>query len=473
MAIRNQQALHNLISDTLDSNSYGVTFDTELYNAGTNKYYTRDEDGQKHRFVPVMITDVVGEYLNVPNANSTNNQVGISFDIFVDKIGELSDNDVTEFANVGYNATLNAIEEFKASLLAKYFPLGTPYLYMGGEDSHFDVNFNGTYNPKVFYLNFIPYNTDSENIMSLSGLYGDVDKNATHIRFEYSSGNYIQVPYSVNEELNIVIYHNGTDWIMDKNDGSPASVTTAYSTLVTGNIDVGLTTGFEGLVKRVSADSTQITSFDFTDIDTELAGFIIDFKEWDSKTTPNNSGSLVLIDTSIINNSILWSEDGNAIFGFGTLNPVNNIRVIDGSYYYQAFELEATVFISNDVLFGNNFEYYLDGEEVFPIDRQHTLGTELGSAQYINGNYNTHIIEESSREHTLSFYYIPSKKLNSLLKHIVSGSVAQNNTYELIVQYPFFKVTYDVVLESGGTQPNINTLSTFTVALKRKDESLT
>ena len=135
MATRNQEALYELINKELNENSYEVNFNVDLYNSGTNKYYTIDENGQKHRFVPTMITDVVGEYLNVPNANSTSNEVGISFDILVDKQGELSDKDITELENVGYNNTLNAIEEFKNSFLAKYFPLGTPYLYMGGEDS--------------------------------------------------------------------------------------------------------------------------------------------------------------------------------------------------------------------------------------------------------------------------------------------------------------------------------------------------
>lgn len=476
MATRNQEALYELINKELNENSYEVNFNVDLYNSGTNKYYTIDENGQKHRFVPTMITDVVGEYLNVPNANSTSNEVGISFDILVDKQGELSDKDITELENVGYNNTLNAIEEFKNSFLAKYFPLGTPYLYMGGEDSTMNIQTNSTASPRVFYLEFTPKNTDTETIFKFDTRY--LQKTSTNLEFYIGISAFnVSIPYTVNEAVKIVIYHNGTEWIIEDNNGNTDNYTTPFSVQTATRLDVGAgvgatDTGLEAIIRRISHDSSTITSFDFDNVDIELLDFEVDIKEWNSKTEPTNSGSLTLDTSSIINNSILWSDDGNAIFGFSTLNPVSNIRLVDGLYYYQEFELEATIFISNDVLFGNNFEYYLDGEQVYPIDRQHSLATENNNVQYYNTNYNVGVVEESVREHTLSFYYIPNKKLTSILKHVVTGDTPQNTTYELVVQYPFFKVTYDVTLESGGTEPNINTLSTFTVVLKRKDSNL-
>jgi len=472
MAIRNQQALYELIDDKLNENSYDVDFRVDLYNAGTSKYYTTDDEGQKHRFVPTMITDVVGEYLNVPNANSTSNQVGISFDIFTDYKGELSDKDITELKNVNYTNTLNAVEEFKNSLLAKYFPLGTPYLYMGGEDSHGNFEFTTPHSPKVFYMKFIPYNTDDEELLLLySTAHRGFIKNATHIRFQYGFNLWIDVPYTVDVEKEVVAYYNGTDWVIEDSEGNSDSATITYLFIDANEYSIGKNLGFEGLIKRASVNNVEITSFDFDNVSSEVADFQLDFNEWNSKSSFTNSGGLTLTE-NLIENSILWSLDGNAIFGFGTLNPVSNIRPTDGGYYYQEFEIELSVFISNDVLFGNNFEYYLDGLQIFPIDRNITLGTDIGSGQYINSNENEYIVEESAREHTLSFYYMPSKKLTKILKHVTAGSTAQNTTYELIVQYPFFKVTYNVILDSGGTEPNINTLSTFTVTFKRKDASL-
>ena len=343
---------------------------------------------------------------------------------------------------------------------------------MGGEDSKVIIT-NAIYGEYQFvYLNFKPYNTDEENIFR-----GDDDsshylyKDATHLYYYINASHTLSIPYVANVEIELKIYSTGTTWVMT--DGTNDDTTTVTSVPTSDTFIIGLTsgeyigqTGFEGLIKRIVVSNDLETEVD--DLDTLL----IDISTWSSKDEVINSGTYVLT-SGAISNSILWSEDGNAIFGFGTLNPVTDIRPIDGGVLYQSFELEMTVFISNDLLFGNNFEYYLDGVQVYPVDRQHTLGTDIGSAQLINGNYNEHIIEESSREHTLSFYYIPTKQLTSLLKHVVSGDTEQNTDYTLLVQYPFFQVSYDVIVDSGGTSPNINTLSTFTVTLKRKSTVLT
>ncbi len=465
MTVRNQQALYELIDEKLNGNSYDVNFKVDLFNAGTTKYFTKDDKGQKHRFVPVMVTDVIGEYLNIPNANSTSNSVGISFDVYVDKQGEISDKEVTEFENVGYNNTLNAIEEFKNSLLAKYFPLGTPYLYMGGEDSTGTFDFTTpTGNIDKYILEILPKDTTTENIVVIDDALTigiSFTKDASNITFNYN-GNSMSVPYTVETLKTITVIRGDAGvWTIEDELGNTDTFTDAFTTFLNG-LSFGDTTGLSAMLKSFKMYTNEYDT---------LA--LIDLSDFQSKDEFTNNGEKTDITTNEINNSILWGSNGSAIFGFNTLNPVSNIEPRDGQYYYQEFELEMKAFISNDVLFGNNFEYYLsfDGanyEQIFPIDRNHTLGTQLGSNQKINANTNEHIIEESSREHTLSFYYIPTTKLNKLLKHVVDPSIAQNTGYSLKVQYPFFNVTYDVVIENGGLEPNINTISTFTLTLKRK-----
>jgi hypothetical protein len=472
-----QEVLKSLFESILENNSYNVNFKVDLFNSDDIKYYDIDEDGKKSRFVPTMIPDIIGNYINIPNTNSFTADGSIEFDIMVDYEETYGDIDTNEIQYVLYQNTLNAIEEFRQSLVAQYFPLGTPYLFMGGEDSTFVIDNTVTaISNRSIYLKFIPYNTDNENILvgtTATAFERPVTKNSTHIRFEYTSGNFIELPYTVNEEIEIIIYHNGTNWKMvDKNGNEvePASPV-SYSVNNITSYEFGKTTGFEGLVKRVAITSSQITSFDFENVDFELSDFLIDVYDFQNKNVVVNSGQGTIdSSTSLINNCILWSEDGNAIFGFNTLNPISNIRLTDGGFMYQAFDLPFSVFISNDLLFGNNFEYYLDGVQIYPVDRQHTMATELNSVQKYGVNYNTGLVEETAREHTMSFYYIPTKQLTKLLKHVVTGDISQNTTYQLVVQYPFFKSTYNVVLDSGGTEPNINTLSTFTLTFKRKQE---
>ena len=118
--VRNQESLHSLISDRLDVNTYGVEFNTDIYNSSKSRYWYKDSIGQKYRYCPVMITDVIGEYINIPNSNSFNASVGVQFDLFSGfNDSDTRDIDVTEFSKVGYTNTLNAVEEFKNSLQAK------------------------------------------------------------------------------------------------------------------------------------------------------------------------------------------------------------------------------------------------------------------------------------------------------------------------------------------------------------------
>lgn len=462
----NQQSLKSFFETKLQSNSYDVEFDVDLFNSDYVNYWDYDDLGQKYRVVPTIITDVIGEYLNVPNSNSTSSTVGIQFDIFVGHNNDNTTNvDETEFSKVGYTDTLNAIEEFKNTLQAQYFPLGTPYLYMGGEDSTATFSFSGNISVDFIYIKFVPFNTDEETIFSSDGSTKvKLHKDDTDIIFEIGTSLSLSVPYSVNDDITLTIYRSDSGWTMT--DGTNTDTDSDTTFLARDEFYLGETTGFEGLIKTLVVDAG--TGQDEYD---ELEDYQIEFVTFPSKDAFTNSGIKTLT-TNTINNSILWSEDGNAIFGISTLNPITDPRTLDGGVMYQAFELEITTFVSNDVLFGNNFEYYLDGIQVYPIDREHTFGTEMSGAQYINGNDNEFIVTESAREHTMSFYYIPSKKLNSILKHVLTGDTAQNTTYTLLVQYPFFQKSYSVVVDSGGINPNINTLASFTVVFKKADSNL-
>jgi len=467
MSNRNQEYLKNLFETRLSGNSYDVDFNVNLYNTDDIKYYETDTLGQKRRFVPTMISDVLGEYINIPNSNTTQNNVAISFDVLVDTVDTLRDIDDTELEKVEYTNTLNAIEEFKSGLLAQYFPLGTPYLYMGGEDSKIRIKTSTSFKPNYMYMKFTPYNNDIENLVttSTSGEFM-LYKDETDIYFFVSGITQMATSYNVNEELEIEIYYDTNRFYMKKNGSIVDTVITPYSFTdddyyIGGAGSLADNTGFEGILKRFILTTENVTTL------SEVNDPKVDISTWNSKDAVTNSGSETL-SINIISNSILWSESGNAVFSVGTTNPISDLRSPDGLYLYQTFEVEMGVVISNDVLFGNNFEYYLDGVQIYPVDRSHTLGTETNFNQKFNENYNKGLVEESMREHTTSFYYIPSKQLTNLLKHVVSGDTAQNTAYELVVQFPFFQVTYDVLVDSGGTNPNINTIATFTVTFKRK-----
>ena len=57
-------------------------------------------------------------------------------------------------------------------------------------------------------------------------------------------------------------------------------------------------------------------------------------------------------------------------------------------------------------------------------------------------------------------------RANELVKQITDNTEEQNKTYTLVVQYPFHKVTYSVIVDTGGMSTNINTITTFKVFTK-------
>jgi hypothetical protein len=466
----NYTSLYNFIDTELNNNSYDVTFDLGLFYSDEQNYYEQLTSGLRERRVPTMITDMPGEFLNIPGANTAVHNVGIEFDLYVGNTTRSSVK-TAEYQNVDRNTVINAVNEVRSRLLAEYHPLGTPYLYMGGEDSTANAVTDTTTNLKFLYIKFTPKNTDVEGIIrGDSDRNGLLSKNATHINFLVSGAlPAISVPYTVNEEIEITITRNGNVWSI-KSGTDTDSVETATD-LAYQDFEIGYTTGLEAIVKRIVIDDVYAQGIDFVNVPK------VDFSTWTSKSEFVNSGDGTLT-TNTISNSILWSETGNAIFGFGTMNPASEVRSPDGEDLYQLYSLELTVAISNDVLFGNNFEYYLstdDGttyERIHPIDRGHTLAAQMEGEQYINGLHNVFVVSETAREHTLSFYYVPNKKLNKMLKHIVDKSTEQNTSYKLKVQYPFFQVTYDVLIENGGVNPNINTITTFSLTLKEEDTNI-
>ena len=265
-----QEALKNFIDTKLNTNSYGVEFNVNLYHSNKKRFYTIDEDnGQKERFVPVMITEVPAEYIPIPNSNSINGNFGMEFEVFAGKTTTLGDTEIIEFENVDYYDTLNAIEEFKKNTIARYFPLGTIQLYLGGEDSTIDIDV-GT-NPLLIrnmYMEFTPKNIDEENIINIENeTYFKVYKDATNVNFQYNSGTIVSIPYVVNFKQTILVHFSGT--VATITNGTVDSVEAESGiapTVQSETITIGETTGFEGIVERLLFDDKVLTPSDFDEI---------------------------------------------------------------------------------------------------------------------------------------------------------------------------------------------------------------
>ncbi|NOQ50267.1 MAG: hypothetical protein GQ557_01205 [Mycoplasmataceae bacterium] len=463
-----QQALKDFISTKLSENTKNVLFDVKLYNDIKNDDFgnTTNIDNtykvETKRYVPTMITSINGEYIPIPNLNGTTNNVEIVFDLMTDDLTGLPEAD--EFTSVNYDNTLLAIDEFKSSLLAQYYPLGTTSLMFGGEDSNLVSTSATVYSPNFIYLKFKPSNTSVEELLrGVNSDYTIVSKNATHIIFDVDGANTITIPYTVNITNEITITKSASNlWTIsngiDTDDTFTSSTVNNYQ-----NFTMGHTTGFFGKLERLVIDNdTTATTID------DIVNPIIDLNSFDDKDSVTNLGVGTSI-TTTPNNCILYGEDGNVVFQVYPLNVIGNYQDENG-YNYHSFALQLEAFVGDNFLFGNNFEYYIDDEQVYPVDRNHTFALDTQGKQGINTNVLSFIGSESSLDWTQTFFYQPTELMNSLVKKITTGDIAQNTIYTIKVQYPFWNKEYDVIVEGGGMNTDINSITTFTLQFKLADD---
>jgi hypothetical protein len=469
-----QKALKNFIDEKLNENTQGILFDVNLYNDIASDDFNVESSientykTEKKRYVPTMITNINGEYIPIPNLNGTSNNVEIIFDLAIDDMTGRDRED--EFTTVDYNNTLSAIDEFKNTILANYFPLGNHNLMMGGEDSTFDINQSISINKKVMYFDLTPYNADIEVLFGDTTSVGSLHKTATHIVYEVATGNEIKIPYTANTNIKFVIYQQSNlTWTITDGTNTDTVVNATVSTTGT-TLTFGETTGFEGIVKRLAISSSAIPSFDFDNVDTELSVYEIDLHSFDDKDLLTNNGTITLL-PSDIDNCVLWGEDGNAVFQVYPLAVVGEYQAENGINYH-SFSLQIEAMVGDNFIFGNNFEYYIDDIRVYPVDRNHTFALDTQGRQGINENVMSFIGSESSLDWTQSFFYQPTKQLTSLVKKLTTGDVAQNTVYTIKVQYPFWNKEYNVVVEGGGLNADINSITTFTLQFKKASDIL-
>ena len=478
-------SIKDLIDEKLNDNDNGIIFDTTLFNSQKISYTNtvnvsgtdRTEDKQ---VVPAHIVEINSRYINIPQTDALEAGISMEFDVFVRDSNTLNNaQDQEKYESVSYNNTIIAINNLQKELLAESFTLGDSGLYFGGEDSEGEVILSSAVAFNTIYLKVDIKNLDTENLFTCSngGFEISINKTATSIQLYWNTptgGDYL-LGINYEEGINeIVAYYDENDfWNLVVN----GVATQQQDTATQGTFDTFYISptskpyGFDGILYQLIIDDKQITSNDTNDVETSVSPANVNFKDFDDRYSFNQTGTYVL-SSNQVDNCILTGSDGNITFGFEGLIPIGDMFYNDEGYPRQMFFLSIPCLISDDLLFGNSTEYYLDGNRIYPVDRNTTYGTEQNTAQYINATTAKSVAEENARDLENSFFYKPSRQINQLFKHIVSNSTEQNKVYQLVVQYPFWRETYDVIIDSGGTSTNLNQFHTFTLTYKNKDDNL-
>jgi hypothetical protein len=465
-----QKSLKTFFESKLSENTKGVLFDVNLYNDimgdNFNEQFSIENTyaTEFKRKIPTMITNIQGEYIPIPNLNGTSNSLEIIFDLAVDDMTGTERE--SEFEYVDYNNSLLAIDEFKNSLLANYYPLGTSSLFMGGSDSTIVSTSSYVYTPNFIYIKFTPKSNDVEELLrGVNDDYTVINKTETNIVFQIDGVNEISVPYTIDIVNEITITKSSSDlWTISNNFGDTDTYTSATVNNFQ-NFTFGYGTGFFGILDRLVIDNdTTETTID------NVENPIVDLSLWDNKDLATNQGVSTNV-TTTINNSILYGSDGNAVFQVYPLAVIGEYQSENGINYH-SFSLQLEVMIGDNFIFGNNFEYYIDDIRVYPVDRSHAFALDIQGRQLINENTSTFIGSESSIDWTQTFFYQPTALLNSLVKKITTGVEEQNKVYVLKIQYPFWSKEYNVLIEGGGMNTDINSITTFTLQYKLADDIL-
>lgn len=485
------EAIKDLIDEQLNANSNGIVFDTTLYQTSKASNYikeTNQSDGVtvlKQKVVPAHIVEIVGDYINVPDTEVTQLDIAIEYDLFMRNYLSLPYLKQELYKSCDYTFTMNAISQMKRNLLAKRFPLGNVGLMFGGTDSNASFSYSSGFVHNTIYLKLDLLNNDDEEIIKIfSGTNNiTVSKNSTKIQAQINNGGVVSTvltDYSLGINEVWLFYDSSNQWNL-KVGTENNTVTQAVTQSTLDEVELSIDDTFNGVFYEVLLDEGIITLDDTEKTpDEAISSPNVYLKDFTTRYELNQEGTYELL-TNEVSNCITWGDLGNIVFGFETLVPIDNVKYQDNGYPRQMFGMIIKALLSKDILFGNSTEYFIrknvgetddDYTQIFPIDRSHTYGTELGTAQYINDAYAKTIVEESGKDLTNTFFVRPSRRIQQLLKQTTGNSESQNEVYKLKVQYPFHLEEYDVIVDSGGTNPNTNTLQSLTVTYKQADDIL-
>ena len=473
----NYEKLKDLVLTKLNNNNYGIIFDVDIFNSPEHDYEieVNKENGygvDVKRVVPTMISTPFGDNIPVPNTFGVDGSFDILFDIFVgDETKFIDKEDEEKFKSAGYFNTIYSIQDFITNNLSRVLPLGRSAIFFGGEDSTFSSS--GSITPiDTIYIEFVPQDDYEESILKTDTIE-IIKLNDGTISFSIDGINKnTTVQYSVGETNKLLLWNDGTNFYL--NDDLVNFYNDTSENITT--VELGNTTGLNAKVYDVRLGSTTLT-YDTIDNVDDVSWNVLyaDFEDIDAIT---NLGETVGEFDGTCDNCILWGEDGNFVLGFTTLVPIEPMS-IDNEYKYQKFSLTVPFLFSKDIVFGNQFRYFLnldpdnDGEfddnddfEVFAVNRKHSYGTETTSRQNILENIGKSMVNESMRDVSKTFIYKPERNLTKLLRKIMNDDVSQNKRYRIRVQAPFFKTDFECVVDGGGNGTELNTFSVFTVQFK-------
>ena len=453
-----QRDIKSIISKRLNDSSDEVDFNVSLYNADLPRTFkqriesTNSYAVQYDPFISVVISDIDGDYIEVPNHTILNASIVINFEIPTSR--EHVDNVLLQRNTEN---VYKALDEFRRKHSTLPIPVGDTVWQMFEDESitiehktetkriqsfNMSLSFNDTVEETI--VESIKLNT---NIFTIKKTETEVEiwqDNTLKFSFDYEIEKYYDFYINDTGTQRAELFVNGEEIENpNNNDIIIPSTMDLYSFL--GYIEY---IGFRDIGSDVY-EELLINNFSTLENNVESDNYVIKYSEGYGANE--------------------FGKKGLIMFGMGALTPISNQYPtgVDG-INMQQFQLVMSATYGEDIFPGNFYRYFLDGEEVYPLSMTHSFAPEPDSTQTLGSKTSKTINRSNIIGNSLTFYHKNKRVLNNISKNYASIDVEQNKIYKMEIYYPTFKEKYDVVVNEFSAAPIKNTMATFSISFLSK-----
>ena len=452
-----QRDIKSIISKRLNDSSDEVDFNVSLYNADLPRTFkqriesTNSYAVQYDPFISVVISDIDGDYIEVPNHTILNASIVINFEIPTSR--EHVDNVLLQRNTEN---VYKALDEFRRKHSTLPIPVGDTVWQMFEDESITIKHKEEIKTIESFNMSLSFNDTVPETIVEGVEIYGGqfvIKKTETEVEicdcdtkiasFDYEIEKYYD--FYVNDYTSgMELYVNGEN----KNQGNDTRIP------MSSTMDLY---SFLGYIEYIGFRDTESEVYE------EL--LINNFSTLENNVE-NDYYEIISSEGYGANE---FGKKGLIMFGMGALTPISNQYPtgVDG-INMQQFQLVMSATYGEDIFPGNFYRYFLDGEEVYPLSMTHSFAPEPDSTQTLGSKTSKTINRSNIIGNSLTFYHKNKRVLNNISKNYASIDVEQNKIYKMEIYYPTFKEKYDVVVNEFSAAPIKNTMATFSISFLSK-----
>lgn len=454
-----QRDIKSIISKRLNDSSDEVDFNVSLYNADLPRTFkqriesTNSYAVQYDPFISVVISDIDGDYIEVPNHTILNASIVINFEIPTSR--EHVDNVLLQRNTEN---VYKALDEFRRKHSTLPIPVGDTVWQMF-EDEAILIEYDpeeetkriDSFNMSLSFNDNVP-ETIVEGVEIDEGQFV-IKKTKTEVEicdydtkiasFDYEIGKYYD--FHVNDYTSgMELYVNGEN----KNQGNKIRIPMSSTMVLYSFLGYIEYIGFRDTESEVY-EELLINNFSTLENNVENDNYVITHSEGYGANE--------------------FGKKGLIMFGMGALTPISNQYPtgVDG-INMQQFQLVMSATYGEDIFPGNFYRYFLDGEEVYPLSMTHSFAPEPDSTQTLGSKTSKTINRSNIIGNSLTFYHKNKRVLNNISKNYASINVEQNKIYKMEIYYPTFKEKYDVVVNEFSAAPVKNTMATFSISFLSK-----